>query len=331
MDALLILSGIVLLAIGWVWLVIGSLRLPTGRLVVAILLPLVTLFRRDQGYPRAPRLVLAVGCLAALAGLATLFHLHPHRFERLVSGQWHVEQPEKQGIAGEIMGQQFRPDRVFWRGDDLVLEEGPTERVRRSLTIRFESARQLVNGDSIALLPTDTGRWPEVLLQWHAGALEAPGLRRITGQYSLDLDLLPSVQSSSRLRLHLALPSQHQTWVTGEVFVEQLPAWLRQAQRGEAQPKRATTPSNPSSDQAMKPELPRWEPVSVLALVDEPRMLTDASIRVTTVSGRSHEGRFKGVTDDGRIVLAKSHGPNQVDFQFHPVDIQLLEAQHSRR
>ncbi len=331
MDALLILSGIVLLVIGWVWLVIGSLRLPTGRLVIATLLPLFTLLRRDQGYPRAPRLALAAGCLAMLAGLATLFHLHPHRFERLVSGQWHAEQPRAQGITGEIMGQRFRPDRVFWRGDDLVLEEGPAERVRRSLTIRFDGTRQLIDGDSIRLLPTDTGHWPELLLQWRTGALESPGLRRIASQYSLDLDLPPSGRSESRLRLHLALPSQHQTWVTGEADVDQLPAWLRQAQRSEAQPEPVPEPATISSVEAAKPASPRWEPVSVLAIVDEPRMLANTAIRVTTVSGRSHEGRFKGVTDDGRIVLGKSHGPNQVDFQFHPVDIRLLEAQHSRR
>ena len=222
MDALLILSGIVLLAIGWVWLVIGSLRLRTGRLVVAIFLPVFTLVRRGQGYPRAPRLVLAVGCIAVLAGLAMLFHLHPHRFGRLVTGQWHVEHARAQGISGEIMGQRFRPDRVYWRGDDLVLEEGPVERVRRSLTIRFDGTSHLIDGNRVALLPTDTGRWPELLLQWHAGALESPGLRRIAAQYSLNLDLLPSERSGARIRLHLALPSQHQTWVSGEAVLEQL-------------------------------------------------------------------------------------------------------------
>lgn len=329
MDALLILSGIVLLVIGWVWLVIASLRLSVGKLLFAAALPVLAIFRRDQGYPRVPRLVLASGCLAVLVGLAMLFHLHPHRFERLASGQWQVDTPRSQAIDGEIMGQRFRPERVFWRGHDLVLEEGPPERVRRSLTIRFAQAQALLQDSSVALLPNDQGEWPELIMQWHVGALDAPGLRRVAGRYSLNLDFSPAGESGATLRMHLTLPSQHQTWLTGQAQVEEIPAWLAQVQQRETLA--AAELDRPDAVLAKPAErrAPSWQPVSVLAVLAEPRMVSGSTVRITTVSGRAHEGRFKAVTDEGRIVLAQAHGPNQVDLQFHPVDIQLLETHHS--
>lgn len=326
MDALLILSGIVLAIIGWFWLVVASLRLPAGKLLLAALLPVLALFRRDQGYARAPRLVLMAGCLTLLVGLAMLFHLHPHRFERLITGQWQPEQSASQTIAGEIMGQRFRPERVFWRGDDLILEEGPPERVRRSLTIRFAGARALLDDASIALLPNDPGAWPEVIMQWHVGALESPGLRRVTGQYSLNLDFSPAANNGAALRLHLTLPSQNQTWITGEARLDRVPAWLEQVRQQERHSAAVGERKATASRQSAERPAARWQAVSVLAVLDEPGVIGDAAIRVTTVSGRAHEGRFKGVTDEGRIVLAQAHGPNQVDLQFHPVDIRLLET-----
>ncbi|UAW99538.1 hypothetical protein KEM63_06125 [Halopseudomonas nanhaiensis] len=331
MDALLILSGIVVAIIGWLWLVITSLRLPVGKLLLAALLPVLTLFRRDQGYARAPRLLLTAGCLTLLVGLAMLFHLHPHRFEKLVTGQWQPDQNRSQTIDGEIMGQRFRPERVFWRGDDLVLEEGPSERVRRSLKIRFAGAGALLDDASIALLPNDPGAWPEVIMQWHVGALESPGLRRVTGQYSLNLDFAPAANSGATLRLHLTLPSQHQTWITGEARLDQTPAWLEQVRQQQSRSTAVRERTATAPRQSGERPVARWQAISVLAVLDEPSVVGDAAVRVTTVSGRAHEGRFKGVTDEGRIVLAQAHGPNQVDLQFHPVDIRLLETFQSPR
>lgn len=332
MDALLIIASIVLLMIGWVWLIVASLHLPTARIVFAALLPLLTLFSRGRGYPRLPRIVLGVGLLSGLLGLATLFHLHPHRFEALVTGAWLTDNARVHAVDGEIMGQRFRPDRVYWRGSDLVLEEGPVERLRRSVTIRFADARQLLDGPTVERLPNDAGEWPEVILQWHQGALTPPGLRQVQADFSLSLDFYPAQNGTVPLGIHLRLPATHQTWVSGEARLDQEPDWLKQvrlrerqlAERSEA---KAVTPAQ--ADSATPAD--SWQPVSMLALLDEPQLYAGSEARITLFSGRVHQGRLKGVTDELRVELAQAHGPNQVDFQFDPVDIRLIETRPASR
>ena len=43
-------------------------------------------------------------------------------------------------------------------------------------------------------------------------------------------------------------------------------------------------------------------------------------------SGDFKAGVLKAVTSERRLVLALPQGANQVDFQFHPVDIALIEV-----
>ena len=179
MDALLILSGIVLLLLGWIWLVVASVRLPLGKVLFALFLPLLTLLRRDQGYSRLPRLVLAAGLLTGLLGLGMLFHLHPHRFERLMSGQWQEQPPARSAaMTGEIMGQQFRPDRVFWRADDLILEEGPPETARGPQLAAGDLEAQ---GVTARLLQFGDGRGLRLLRGQVAHGVTSRGVASATG------------------------------------------------------------------------------------------------------------------------------------------------------
>lgn len=55
-------------------------------------------------------------------------------------------------------------------------------------------------------------------------------------------------------------------------------------------------------------------------------MYVGQAVRLTTTSGKEFAGTLTAVTDDKRVVLALPQGANQVDFQFHQVDIQRLQA-----
>lgn len=226
MEALLILTAVVMIAVAWVWLIVSSLRLPIHRTVIAVALPLATLLLRDRGYPRAPRFLLVTGLLCGLAGIGMLYHQQPERFGALVSGEWVAAAQTQTTLNGAIMGQPFNPDRVLWRGDELLFEEGPPDRIRRSIGIRFDVASQMMTEPTIERIPGDEEGWPELMLQWHGGALEPPGLRRVTTDYSLSLGFSPEQGEQAKVVVHMHLLPVHGTWMRGEMLLAGNPQWL---------------------------------------------------------------------------------------------------------
>lgn len=335
MDALLIVSGIVVVLIGWIWLVLQARYLGLGPLLLALFLPLVALFVRRRGYALAPRLLLALGLLLMLVGVGWLYREQPERFDSLLAGEWVTRTTAHSGIDGELMGQRFEPDRAFWKGSELVLEEGEGERVRRSLSIRFAQVPHLLRQPRVERLPNDTGTGPELVLQWYNGALQAPGLQRIVEGYTLSLGFFPQADGRTRVNIHLHLPSEEATRVTGDVWLQDTPEWLKALEREAAKPRVATPPSQvvdkPSVQLPVESRLGEWQSVSLLALLDEPDLFVDQDMRLTTVTNRVYEGRLKTVSADQRVVLAQPRGPNQVDYHFHPLDIRSLEVRYRSR
>ncbi|MAB25714.1 hypothetical protein ACS8E9_17635 [Pseudomonas neustonica] len=315
MESLLILSGLVACLCAWVWLAVASRRLSVGLFVVALIAPVLTLFMRGKGYSRPARALLLMGMVIALGGLALMSQQRPQQFEQLISGRW-AEQPAESALSGMLMEQPFAPNDVRWQGKHLIFTEKVGERIRRSLVIKFDRAESLLQGTAIDLLPGDPGPWPEIVLQWYTGALEPPGLRRLDGAYSMSLSLAAQGTDQTRMTVHLHLPADYATRLTGTVLLQDQPQWLG---------KSATVA--PIVEAAPEPEVfvPEWQEVSVLALLDEPRAYIGKTVRLSTTSGKVFSGLLKEVTAQKRVVLSLPQGANQVDFQFHPVDIQLLE------
>lgn len=316
MEALLILGGAVVFLVAWVWLALASRNLSVGLFVVALVAPVVTLVLRGKGYLRPPRLLLLLGILISLGGLALLYREQPEQFDRLVSGQW-VQQPDDSALSGTLMDQPFTPTEVRWQGKHLIFAEKVGERTRRSLVIKFDRATSLLQGTAIDLLPGDVGPWPEMVLQWYTGALEQPGLRRLDGAYSMSL-AFSAQGSNTQMIVHLHLPSEFGTRLSGSVLLDGQPNWLGKS--AVVAPVPAPAPEPPP---VIKPE---WQDISVLALLDEPRLFIGQPVRLTTTAGKEFAGVLKAVTADKRVVLALPQGANQVDFQFHPVDIERLRT-----
>ncbi|PRB82049.1 hypothetical protein [Pseudomonas sp. MYb185] len=326
MEALLLLGGAVLLTLGWLWLVIAAVRLSVGRMLLALLFAPLTLVLRGLGYPLWPRLLLLFGLCAAIAGAALLQVNHPERMQALLSGRWAVEPEAASDLRGTIMGQPFVPNRIFWRGEDLVFEEGPADRVRRSLTIRFANARELLLAPVIERLPEDQGAWPELILRWHTGALSEPGLRRVSGDYSLSLDFAQPVAGRVEGRIHLHLPTIHSTWLTGQVVLSSTPEWLLERERARRVVLYSRTSEPAVAAPAEAPPVPpQWRELSLLALMDEPQLFSGAAVRLTTWSGRTHLGSFKELSAEQRLILSQERGPHQVELHFHPLDIRRIE------
>ncbi|WP_022963106.1 hypothetical protein [Halopseudomonas pelagia] len=332
MDALLIVSGVVVVLIAWAWLVLNARALGVGPLLLAIFLPLVTLVLRRRGYALIPRLLLLLGLAFILLGAALLHRDQPERFDALMAGDWIPSRSAQGDIEGELMGQRFLPDRVFWNNNELVLVEGEGERVRRSLTIRFASVPGALRQRRVERLPGDLGPGPELVMQWYTGALKAPGLRRVVDGYTMSLEFNPQPDGRTRVNMHLHLPSQDATRLAGEVWLEETPAWLKTLERESARSQPAA-PANravvqPSVRLPVEPQLGQWQRISLLALLDEPELFLGQNVRLVTVTDRVYEGRLKAVSGDQRVVIAQPRGPNQVDYHFHPLDILSLEVRY---
>ena len=329
MEALLILSGLVLLIAGWAWLVVGSMRRSVGRMLLALLFGPFTLILRGLGYPLGPRLLMFIGLIGIIGGSAWLHYQHPERMQQLVTGTLSAPQANEDGLRGTIMGQPFNPNNIVWRGDDLVLEETIDERVRRSLTIRFGNARELLLAPSVERLPNDQGAWPELILRWHTGAMSEPGLRRVTGDYSMNLDFVRVAGEQAEGRIHLHLPSIHSTWLTGQMRLAAMPEWMREREQTERLVLQASQ-NQASTDDEARAAIPPWRELSLLALMDEPELFTGTPVRLTTWSGRTHTGTLMPQSPEKRLVLSIPQGPNQVELHFHPLDVRVIEESTKR-
>ena len=329
MEALLILSGVILLLAGWIWLVVGSMRRSVGRMLLALLFGPFTLILRGLGYPLWPRLLMFLGLLGILGGSAWLHFQHPERIPQLVTGTLSAQPASGDDLRGTIMGQPFNPNNILWRGDDLVLEETIDERVRRSLTLRFGNARELLLAPSVERLPNDQGAWPELILRWHTGALSEPGLRRVTGDYSMSLDFVRVAGDQAQGRIHLHLPSIHSTWLTGQMRLDSMPEWMHEREQTERLELQASQ-NHASTDEETRAEVPPWRELSLLALMDEPDLFTGTPVRLTTWSGRIHTGTLMPLSPEKRLVLSIPRGPNQVELHFHPLDVRVIEQSTAR-
>lgn len=332
MEALLILAGVTLLVLGWMWLVTAAIRLSVGRMLLALLAAPLTLLTGSRGYPVWPRLLLLLGLVGILIGATQLHLRQPERLEQLISGRWSSDAPAARDLQGTIMGQPFAPERILWRGEDLVFEEGPANRARRSLTIRFGPAQPLLREPAIERLPSDDGVWPELILQWYTGALTAPGLRKVKDGYSLSLDLAEPVGGRVEGRIHLHLPTIYSTWLTGRIELPSIPEWLQERAATE-QLEHQHIALEPTAAAAAMTDRKReasthWQELSVLALMDEPQLFAGSRVRLTAWSGRAHLGTFKQLSEDARLILAQAHGPHQIELHFHMLDIRRIEARN---
>lgn len=330
MPALLIVCGVFLVILGWLWVAFAARKLPIALFLLALLAAPITLILRGLGYAWSPRLLMLVGLLMVLAGAAALQHTQPDRFRQLLTGEWAMPASAGLGVEGVLVGQPFKPDRALWRGTELVFEEGPPQRIRRALAIRFGHASELLKSTSIERLPGDTGPWPELLLQWYTGALSEPGLLRVTDDYTLSLDFVALPDETAQVRVRLHLPTKPPTLLSGEAMLVDSPAWLVGLQAPVPTPATAVvSPTRVEPPPERTEAMSQWQDVSVLAVLDEPSFFIGQQMQLTTRAGRHYEGRLKGISEDRRVVLTQTRGANQVDYHFRPTDLLELRVKYS--
>lgn len=323
MDALLIVGGCFLLACGWLALAITARQLSIVRFVLALFLAPLLIPLRGRGYSLWPRLLMLSGLVAVIAGLGLLHQQQPQRFDHLVSAGWLSGQggaTRDVQLQGRLLGRDFRPDSASWLDGDLLLEQRDSHRVIASLRVRF-SDLALGPADGLTWLPGDSGPWPALVMQWHQGALSAPGWKRFDQPYTLTL----TQDGNGWLSLALRLPAAEQTWLSGRVRLDTGVPWAGLAtavaaeNASSVEPPTATPPvQDASSSEA-------WQPVSLIDLYETPSRYLGRPAQLLTWSGRTHAGHLQGISEDQRLVLLQRQDANRIELHFHPQDIERLE------
>ncbi|WP_028241804.1 MFS transporter [Stutzerimonas azotifigens] len=228
MDALLILGGLLLILAGLVWLVCLAFdRSPLWGLA-SLLPPLTLLF--VIGHWRVARkalVVVGLGFVPLVVGLSLLANQDSERFAQLVSLRW-LDRPEQPAAdanpmpSGRLQGQPFRPQSAELIGGTLRLREGEGVFPRREIAI--DLGAQPDGSLALDILPQDRGALPQVHIGWLEEGSEQPEARRLGHGYTLHLALERVPPNRLVGDLHLVLPPDFDTLVSGrlEAFTDRL-------------------------------------------------------------------------------------------------------------
>lgn len=227
MDALLILAGLLLLIASVFWLIgrafstslfwgCGTL-LPPGWLIFAI---------RYWNRARSCLLLAGVGAMLLIVGFSMLAQRDPQKLQQLLSLEWTTEPQAAPGalqlqLQGELSGLSFQPEMAELIDGVLTLSEGD-DLSRRQLRIHLD--RQPEQSLRLDLLPEDRGRLPVIELSWVTPDNPLPQAVRVTHGYTLYLELAPGRPNRMQGNLHLILPGDLATSISGalEVYTSRL-------------------------------------------------------------------------------------------------------------
>lgn len=221
MDALMILGGLLLILAGLVWLVMRAFA--TGLLWgwASFIPPLTLLYILRHWRSARPAVSLVgLGFIPLVVGLTLMASHDSQRLEAIFSLKW--LKPEVQtraelaiDLRGVLNGRPFAPQQGELLDGVLSLHEGQDFFAQSELIIRLPvpSAGPV----RVDVLPTDEGRLPEVEISWLLPEQELPEARRLSRGYTLHLNLEPVAPNKYVGDLHLVLPAQFKTTLSGRV------------------------------------------------------------------------------------------------------------------
>ena len=221
MDALLILSALLLTFLGLTWLTMRGFSTSLLWGWVA-LLPGLNLLFVFAHWRRAAQPVglCALALIPLLSGLVLIAHQDPQRLQAIIELQWlHQAPAELSGmkLKGRLNGELFSPQQGEFLDGVLSLRDGEQAYLSRELRIRgLPLGKQAV---VIDVLPTDQGPLPEVEISWLEADQDLPQSRRLAAGYSLHLDLQPVADGRLLGDLHFVMPASFSTSLSGQVEV----------------------------------------------------------------------------------------------------------------
>lgn len=410
MDALLIFGGLLLILFGLIWLIARAFSTSLLWGCASLLPPLPLLFVvRHWRRARSAVALMGMGCIPLVVGLTMLAGHDPERLSAILEMRWLEHEPKATGglqinLTGEYNGAPFEPGVGELIDGTLILREGDAFGYRE---LRMRIPAHDAGDLRLDVLPQDSGPLPEIELAWQSPDQDVPEGRRVTGGYTLHLDLQAVPPNLLRGDFHLVLPAAYRTSLSGRVELyssdlryidgrvdtrhdsEATIAWVvtDYLQRSTRQPDVVLQALPPMDFEVRRldlegqarvagrlrsyrlaltrSELQGWrvegdkapplpaselmgatEPVpttmvrgearpvdrrigfSLERLLDSPSRYQGARVQVVTERGRSAEGRFDGLSSEGRLVIQHAMGQGEASFILRPsevAEIRLLE------
>lgn len=225
MAALLILGGFLLIALSILWLIVLAFQVGILWGVGSLLPPVLLVFvMRYWRVARKAVLLAALGCVPLIAGFTQLYSTQPERVEALLNLSWLQTAEDASGaeaisLNGDLYGEPFKPQYGEFINGVLMLREGDGFFAQRELRITVPQQRvtQELSALRLDVLPQDKGELPEVEIMWRHTEQRLPETRRISGGYTLHLDVLKQSPNVLQGGFHLVLPRQFKTSMSGEV------------------------------------------------------------------------------------------------------------------
>lgn len=221
MHALLILAGLGLILAGCGWLCVSAFgtNLLWG---IASLIPGLNLVYALRYWQRARKAMVlcALGVIPLVVGLTVMASKDMERLQALVSLNWQAPPvPAADGLKlnlhGEFEGHSFAPIHGSLIDGVLSLRESDNFFARRE--VRIELGQQPEGELHLTVLPTDTGKLPVVEINWRLADQPLPEARRLSHGYTLNLDLVPEAPNKLIGSIHLDMPVQMQTLISGDI------------------------------------------------------------------------------------------------------------------
>ncbi len=221
MDALLILGGLLLILGGSLWLISRAFSVSLFWGLGSLLPPLTLAFalfkwRKASG----PVTLAAMGFIPLVVGLVMLAHRDSERLDAILSMSWFEpkvrERPElDMQLYGELDGQPFLPVQGELIEGVLSLRERVGPLGGKALSIRLP--KPVASPMLINVLPQDQGPLPQVEIKRSALSLGDPQSWQIEDGYTLYINLEPKPPNLLVGELHLTLPEQFHTSLSGRV------------------------------------------------------------------------------------------------------------------
>lgn len=228
MAALLILAGLLMIALGVLWLVALAFQVSLLWGVGSLFPPVLLLFIvRCWAVARKAVVFSALGVVPLVAGYTQLSSEQPERAVALLSLVWlqgisGVQEVDPISLNGELYGKAFNPNYGALFDGVLVLREGDDLFAQRELRISLPPSLIVEQPTALRLdvLPGDIGELPEIEIRWLQPEQGLPEARRINRAYSLHMDLQREPTNQLQGSFHLVLPRQFKTSISGEVRLQ---------------------------------------------------------------------------------------------------------------
>jgi hypothetical protein len=221
MEALLILSGLLLMLFALVWLIVQAFASSLFWGLGCLFPPLTLIYAlRHWRTARKAVILASLGGIPLVVGLVMLAANEPARFEQIASLRWLSTTPVKPqelriNLHGELHGEPFVPQYAELIDGVLSLREGQDFFARRELNIHVPV---MADGSvRLNVLPTDAQPLPEVEISWLLPEHDLPEARRLNHGYTLFIDLKPVLPNKLQGDFHLVLPAQFNTALNGDI------------------------------------------------------------------------------------------------------------------